>query len=280
MDVEIRHLRAFTAVAEQQSYTAASRLLLVTQPTLTRTVQQLEQRLEVRLLDRSSRSVQLTAVGQVFLQHARALLRDLDLAVAEARDERVLRIGFSWVLPDPWASEVITAFERTTGASARLMRRDDLAAALEHGDVDIALTRHPATHHTATTLTLFEEPRVAAVSAHSPLAGRERIAWNELAEHPVVINTISGSTRPEMWDEAHRPTELIECENYDEWTALVASGRGAGSIARSAATASTHSGITILPLDDAPPAGLWLSYLSSRPSALLRRFVDAATAQH
>lgn len=279
MDIEVRHLRAFSTVAEQRSYTAASRLLLITQPALTRTVQQLEQRLDVQLLKRSSRSVELTAAGQAFLQRARSILRDFDLAVAEARNEHTLRVGFSWVLPDPWASDVIADFEQDTKGSVRLMRRDDLAEALERGEIDIALTRHQIVLNNATTLTLFTEPRVAAVSTRWPLAKQDRLSWNELAKYPLIINTISGGTRIEMWGEAERPTEVVECQNYDEWTALVASGRGAGSIAQSAATASTHSGIAILPLDDAPPAGLWLSYLPGRPSALLRRFIDAATTR-
>lgn len=280
MDLEIRHLRVFVAVAESRSYTAASRLLLISQPALTRTVQQLEQRLEVRLLERSSRSMELSDAGEVFLRRAKAILRDLDVAVAEARDERTVRIGFSWVLPDPWVADAIVAFEETTGASAQLMRRDDLSAALACGDVDIALTRYPIARANATTLTLFQEPRVAAVSRRWPLGDRESISWNELATHPVVINTVSGSTRPEMWDEAHRPTEVIECANYDEWTTLVAAGRGVGSIGRSAAEASTHSGIAILSIADAPPTGLWLSHLPGRSRPLLRRLVDAVTAQN
>lgn len=279
MDVELRHLRAFTAVAENLSFTAASRHLLLTQPALTRTIQQLERSLEIKLLERTSRSVQLTDAGRAFLARSQGILRDFDLAVAEARGERDLRIGFSWVLPDPWASDVVDAFEETTGAAARLMRRDDLAAALERGDVDVALSRHDLAVTGATSLALFDEPRVAAVSSRSPLTRRKRFTWEELGEHTMIINTGSGSTRPDQWGEDRRPSELIECDNYDEWVALIAADRGVGAIAQSAATATSHTGIAFIPLDDAPPATLRLTWRPSRSGALVRRFIEAATRQ-
>ena len=85
MDVELRHLRAFTAVATHRSFTAAGRELLIGQPALTRTVQQLEAALGVRLLERTSRSVELTDVGRDFLDRTRAVLADLDRAILAAR---------------------------------------------------------------------------------------------------------------------------------------------------------------------------------------------------
>lgn len=95
MDMELRHLRAFIAVSEAGTFTAAAKRLLITQPALTRTIQQLERILEVKLIERTSRSVALTQTGRAFRDRAQALLRDLDLATAEARGKRDLRIGFS-----------------------------------------------------------------------------------------------------------------------------------------------------------------------------------------
>jgi DNA-binding transcriptional LysR family regulator len=279
MDVELRHLRAFGAVAEHRSFTAASRQLLVTQPALTRTIQQLEGVLGVRLLERSSRSVELTEVGRSFLARVQGVLRDLDLAIAEARGERELRIGFSWALPDPWARDVVAAFEGTTGAAARLMRRDDITTALESGEIDVAFVRYALTSTDATSLPLFDEPRVAAVSSRSPLAGRERIAWNELSRHPVIINSTSGSTRTDLWRPEHRPEQVIECDNYDEWIALIAAGRGVGATPLSASSTHAHAGVVFVTLTDAPPAPLLLACLPRRAGALVRRFVEAATAQ-
>src|SRR3712207_3765856 len=141
MDVELRHLRAFTAVATHRSFTAASRELLIGQPALTRTVQQLEAALGVRLLERTSRSVRLTDAGPDFRARTRATLADLVRAIGAAGAEQELRLGFQWVLPGPRAAETITGFEQATGARVTLLRRDHVDAALGAGDLDVAVTR-------------------------------------------------------------------------------------------------------------------------------------------
>jgi hypothetical protein len=58
----------------------------------------------------------LTAPGEQLPAHVAPILRDLDVAVAVARSERVLRVGSGWALPDPWAAELVEAFEAATGA--------------------------------------------------------------------------------------------------------------------------------------------------------------------
>jgi DNA-binding transcriptional LysR family regulator len=279
MDVELRHLRAFTAVADHRSFTAASRELLIGQPALTRTVQQLEAALGVRLLRRTSRSVQLTDVGQDFLDRTRAVLADLDRAVLAARGQQDLRLGFQWVLPDPWATETITGFEQATGATVTLLRRDDIATALQAGDLDLAITRTRLTAPGTVQTPLFDEDRVAAVSTRSPLAKKDVIDWLELAEEPIVVNTVNGTTQPDSWPAEHRPTQVVTCGNYDEWLQLVAAGRGVGAVPRSAARTGTHPGVMFVPLTGAPPVAVRLAYRPRLSSALVRQFVDvAATA--
>lgn len=63
MDIEVRHLRAFVAVAQHRSFSAAAKELSVTQPALTRTIQQLEERWGTQLFERNSRMVRPTEVG-------------------------------------------------------------------------------------------------------------------------------------------------------------------------------------------------------------------------
>ncbi|WP_448613702.1 LysR family transcriptional regulator [Modestobacter sp. URMC 112] len=278
MDVEVRHLRAFAAVATHRSFTAAGRELLIGQPALTRTVQQLETALGVRLLERTSRSVQLTDVGEEFLDRARAVLADLDRAVLAARGRQDLRLGFQWVLPDPWATETVSAFERATGATVTLLRRDDLAAALQAGDLDCAITRTGLAAPGTVQTPLFDEDRVAAVSTRSPLAERDVVDWLELTEEPVVVNTVNGTTRPDSWPAGHRPARVVTCGNYDEWLQLVAAGRGVGAVPRSAARAGTHPGVVFVPLTGAPPVAVRLAHRPRTSGALVRRFVDFAAS--
>ena len=277
MDVQLRHLRAFVAVASEGSFTAAARELVITQPALTRTIQQLEARLEVQLFERNTRSLNLTAPGEEFLARVAPVLRDLDDAVAQARKERVLRVGFEWALPDPWATELLGAFEAATGARVDLTRRDGAITSLLGNEIDVALTRQRVEHLTqVVTIPLLDEERVAAVSARSRLAQQEQLAFTDLAQMPLVVNTISGATWPELWPPEHRPQEVRECSNYDEWLALIAANQGVGTTPLSSSRTHDHAGVRYLRLTGAPRVTLHLVLRAGNANPLVRRFVESA----
>ncbi|MFD9891780.1 LysR family transcriptional regulator [Amycolatopsis sp. NPDC059027] len=279
VEVELRHLRAFVAVATRRSFTAASGDLLITQPALTRTIQQLEAAVGARLLERTSRSVELTDTGSELLERLRVVLHDLDAALIAASGRASLRIGFQWALPDPWISDLLAAFENATGATATLLRRDDIVTALHSGDVDVALVRAPVHVPGITQTVLFEEERVAAVSVESPLAARAELEWSELTAYPLVVNTVSGATSAGLWPPAQQPAQVIECGSYDEWLAIIAAGRGVGSTTTSAAETHIHARVAHVPLNGAPPVAVRLLWPTRRKSdALLRRFGELASS--
>ena len=72
--LSVRLLRCFVAVADELSFTAAAARLNMAQPALTRSIKQLEEHIDARLLDRDTRNVRLTEIGQAFLEQARAAL--------------------------------------------------------------------------------------------------------------------------------------------------------------------------------------------------------------
>ncbi|RSM51869.1 LysR family transcriptional regulator [Amycolatopsis sp. WAC 01376] len=277
MEVELRHLRAFVAVATRRTFTAASRDLLITQPALSRTVQQLEEAVGARLLERGSQGVEPTEAGSELLDRLRGVLRDLDAALAAAGGHAALRIGFHWALPDPWTSDLLSAFETATGARTTLVRRDDIVTALHSGDVDAALVRGDVHASGITGTLLFEEDRLAAVSTGSELAARGELDWSELADHPVVVNTVSGATSPDDWPPGNRPEQVITCGSYDEWLAIIAAGRGIGSTTVSAARAHTHARVTYRPVRGAPRVALRLLWPARGDrDPLLRRLSEFA----
>jgi DNA-binding transcriptional LysR family regulator len=98
--VELRHLRAFEAVARRKSFTHAADELSITQPALSRTIQQLEDALGATLLDRSSRHVETTAAGRALLDHVERVLAELGRGFDAVRRRSSIRLGFSWLLPD------------------------------------------------------------------------------------------------------------------------------------------------------------------------------------
>jgi DNA-binding transcriptional LysR family regulator len=279
MDVELRHLRAFVAVARLSSFTRAAEQLLITQPALTRAIQQLETALQVTLLDRTSRHVTLTGVGQEFLGHAERVLGDLDLAVASVRQQVTVRLGFSWLLPDPWAQRTVSSFEAQTGSSVALVRSDDPLAAVVHAEIDVALVRGRITGSPPVRrVHLFDEVRVAVCSEHSALAGHESLDWSQVPDWPLVVNTVSGTTGPWSWPDGDGPARIVETRNFDEWLESIAAGRGIGVVPDVAMRRSIHSAVRFIPLTGAPVSPVFLAFLPHVREPLLRQFVAAAVA--
>src|SRR5246500_305021 len=109
--MELRHLRYFVAVGEEQHYRRASRRLRVAQPALSRQIRELEEEVGFKLFDRLPRGVKLSAAGRLFLEDARRILQQVSEAAARAArvargQSGTLRVGFtenaSWrgVVPD------------------------------------------------------------------------------------------------------------------------------------------------------------------------------------
>ena len=109
--MELRHLRYFVAVGEEQHYGRAARRLRLAQPALSRQIQDLEQEIGFRLFDRLPRGVKISEAGKLFLNDARRILQEINEATARAKRiasglAGTLRIGFlesiSWhgIIPD------------------------------------------------------------------------------------------------------------------------------------------------------------------------------------
>jgi DNA-binding transcriptional LysR family regulator len=215
-------------------------------------------------------------VGRRFLERVRRVLAEFDRAMAATCDERELRLGFHWVLPHPWAQLAIDRFEQATAATVTVSRCADLVGDLAVGEVDVVVLRGARALPGLTAVRLFDEGRVAAVSARSPFAARHELHWNELADRPLVVNTVYGSTRPEQWDPQHRPQRVVTCSNFDEWLELVRADHGVGAVPTPVARPGLHPGVTLIPLVGAPSVPVQLVYRPHQPDPLLRRFLDAA----
>ncbi|MFJ7023543.1 LysR family transcriptional regulator [Streptomyces sp. NPDC101117] len=279
MEVEIRHLRAFAAVARHRSFSRAAQELLVTQPALSRTVAQLEATLGVRLLERTSRRVEPTDAGAEFLHQAERVIASFDHALTSARRLGVLRLGFSWLLPAPWAQRTVKDFEQSTGASVTLNRTDDPLEALHRRTVDIAVVRGDRdVPEPLRTVWLYDEPRFAVCARESPLADRSHLDWGEVRHWRLIVNTVSGTTGPWSWPEESQPKDIVETANFDEWVETVAANRGIGIVPETARDRSPHPALRFVPLTDAPPVPVRLVHLPDGPRTLIRRFVDASLA--
>jgi len=276
--VELRHLRVFEAVARLKSFTYAADELSITQPALSRTIQQLEDALGVTLLDRSSRHVEMTQAGRTFLDHVERELPELERGSGAVQRQGGIRLGFSWLLPDPWAQDTVARFERATGTAVSLIRTDDALAAVQQGKVDIAVVRGQVTSTAVRVVHLFNESRVVLCSVHSRLAERSELDWAEVPRWPLVVNVASGTTGPWSWPAGEGPETIVETTNFDEWIESVAADRGIGVIPDVAIRRNIHPGVRFIALRDAPQSPVVLAFLPRARNAVLRRFIEAAVA--
>ncbi|MDQ8707137.1 LysR substrate-binding domain-containing protein [Streptomyces sp. LHD-70] len=271
MNVELRHLRALAAIGDEGTITDAAAALHISQPALSRTLKQLESRVGVRLVDRTTRTLTLTDSGQRLYERAHLILHQLDDALTEATaGQRPLRIGFAWSTLGDRTVPVLRAWrEKRPDAPVRVHRHDDPEAALRRGEVDAALLRTaPAKGTGLRVLPLYRERRLAAVSEGDPLTRRATVRLADLADRPVVLCATAATTAG-LWPEGGRP-RTCEVANVDEWLTLIATGEALGVTAEGTEHSHPHPGVQYLPLADAPPVTVRLAWprTPSHPATL------------
>ncbi|MFI8001772.1 LysR family transcriptional regulator [Streptomyces sp. NPDC086010] len=259
--IEIRHLRAFLAIAEEGSVTRAAAALRITQPVVSRTLAALERHVGVRLVDRSTHHLALTPEGVAFRDKAAHAVGAFDEALAPGRlHHRPLRLGHAWSAFGPYTTPLLRTWqERHPGTPLELLRIDDRTAGLTRGEVDAALLRGPVDTPGLVTEVLFTEERVAAVAADGPLAARASLSLADLAGGAVVLNTVSGATTLGLWPPRVRPAATVTVANTDDWLTAIAAGRGSGVSGASTVGMHPHAGVAYVPLDDAPPLPVLLA---------------------
>ncbi|MEU6127273.1 LysR family transcriptional regulator [Streptomyces sp. NPDC047123] len=267
MTMELRHLRAFLAIAEEGTITRAAERLHIGQPALSRTLRQLEGHLGVRLVDRSTHHLELTAAGRTFRDKAAAALAAVDAALdPRALSTAPLRLGHPWAALGDLTIPLLRRWdEEHPDVPLELRRIDDRTAGLTQGKVDVALLRGRVTAPGLVTELLVEEERVAVVPAGSDLADRARLTLADLAAWPVALNTVAGTTTLDLWPEGGRPTATIEVGNTDEWLTAIAVGRAVGISTSATPRLHTHPAIVYRPLADAPPVPLLLAWQRGAP---------------
>lgn len=273
-DVELRHLEALGAVADEGSVTRAAARLHVTQPALSRTIRQLEHRLGATLFDRSSTGVAPTPTGRQVLQDARAALASVDrMRAVASRTRRPLVLGYSWGAAGRMPADLVASWRVEHPDRPVTWRRvDHRLAGLVDGSTDVALVRGPVAapgEGTApawvTTAHLGDEDRVAAVPRGHRLAGHLELALVDLADEPIMVNRVGGITHPDLWPADRRPQVASEVANTEDWLLAIAAGDGVGITTTTTTTTVTHPDVVFVPMPTAPPVPVRLAWRTDRP---------------
>jgi DNA-binding transcriptional LysR family regulator len=191
MTIDLRQLRQFVAVAEELNFRSAAARLNMSQPPLSTAVRQLEDHLGKKLLDRDSRNVSLTRVGEIFLREARRTLAQADHAVEMARRATdgiigSLRVTFVASASLGVLPQLVRAFRAQYPEADVKLDADTTGAqmtALLQGRSDIALVVVPVQDRSNIKLVPFRrEPILLALPGDHRFAARETIEIADLAE--------------------------------------------------------------------------------------------------
>jgi DNA-binding transcriptional LysR family regulator len=205
----LRHLRAFVTVAEELSFTSAARKLHISQPPLSRQIQQLEQEIGVKLFLRRSHGIELTERGRVFLTEAQRLSGIANEFVQTAQRLRregigIVRVGAAWGLWKAMNRLRLHHARRHPGIEITVedlwARGEFLNAsdALRRQHIDVALTRTPVEGPSVESEIAFQEQIVVLMRESHPLARARSVRLRQLADDTLLMP--DRKTSPALYD--------------------------------------------------------------------------------
>lgn len=247
--MELRHLRYFVAVAEEQNVTRAAVRLHLSQPPLSRQIRDLEDELGIALFEHRAKAIRLTEAGKVFLKEARAVLQRAEEAVQLARavargQHGEIHVGYAPSLTVELLPQVLRSFQEAhPGVRVQLhdLSTQDMLRGLRNGKLHLAFLVQVSAKILVDLV--FEELRryavcVAMHPAH-PLARARKVGLDRVARERLIAFTLADYPEHHAWiadlfASVNRPPPIAE--EHDSVTSLVASieaGRGVALVSES-----------------------------------------------
>jgi DNA-binding transcriptional LysR family regulator len=294
--MDLRQLRYFQAVAEELSFSKASKRLRIAQPALSRVVRDLEEELGAPLLERTKRSMKLTEAGQVLLHEAGVVLLRFDEALRRVRrtiagEEGEVRVGYIGAPTAAFLGRLLAEYRRrfprvTVHLEERTPER--VCEMVAAGRLSLGLTRPVAAQEAlgVRTLLLRRERLSAVLPVGHRLAGRRRVRWADLAGEPLVL--LSRREGRSLHDEimaacreanvvpqvAHTPSVVSTVLSYVE------AGAGIGVIAESVAPLGAGAPLVFCPLHPLHHVDLCLVWPSAGSTPPAAAFCSLVTEWH
>jgi len=251
MDLNLRHVRAFLAVADLASFTRAAEKLHLSQPALTVQIRKLEQALDTRLLDRSTREVALTHAGRDLLPALQRALEDVDAIRANACQLNAGKRGVVRIaaLPSLAAGLLPNAILdcRRDNPELRFVVKDAIATQVSElvlrEEVDLGLTGGEGLDAHLECLHESHDELCLVFPRGHPIGERRRIGVAELAELPLVL-TAPGTSVRALVDAAFRDAGQplrVACETTYMMTAVAMVRAGLGLSILPAAAREIHA---------------------------------------
>jgi DNA-binding transcriptional LysR family regulator len=270
-NVTLRQLEAFLAVAEELHFGRAAERLSVSAPWMSHTVRDLERALRVELLSRTTRTVQMTAAGQVFAGLASQILTELSSAIKTVRSmnaapQGTLKLGYTIGAGLEVVPRLLrTYLEREPDAGIETEEFDftDPSAGLRDNLVTAAVVRPPL-GLALVSVELATERLVASLPEDHPLAGRESLGVADVLPEPIIAAPVSPGPWRDYWiltDYRSGPAPVVaEASTLDAEMHLVSRGVGLSITSEAVGLWYKRPGVTFVPILDLPPCSVSLAW--------------------
>jgi len=236
--LEFYQLKYFLAVVETGSFTKAARRVYVTQPTLSAGIKKLETTLGTQLFDRSAKRVFLTENGARFVERAKAVMHQLNLAEAAMKTEntpKLLRLGILMTIPSHSIRRILEPFQQQKiGLITELFEgtEQEIQNRMDEGRIDLAMTILRPGNKGGTknkAIPLYRESYTLAIASDHPLARKKSVKPIELANEPTIIRSrceLLSETSRFFTDHNVRPRLVYRTAQDERALAMVAAGVG------------------------------------------------------
>ncbi len=286
--MELRHLRYFVAVVEEQSFTKAAEKLFIAQPPLSRQIQNLESELGIQLFERGSRPLQTTPAGQFFYQHAVKLLSNAEEVKSMTKRiglvERSITMGFVGSLLFGLLPRIIYLYrQQHPHLNIQLveMSTRDQIQALKEGRIDVGFGRlrisDPAVHR----ILLREERLMVAAHSSHPIAQHiEGIYLADIVDEDLFCypNTAKPNFSTQITtlfsEHGLEPRSIKEVREIQLALGLVAAGEGICIIPESANTIRFPHLNYVPLLDEAAKSPIFLTIRNMDETENIRSLFD------
>ncbi len=262
LNFDLNDLLAFRAVAELGNFRRAAESIHLSQPALSRRIDKLEQALGVRLLERTTRRVNLTVVGRDFDRKVHLILDELDSTLLGVKGLATSRMGEVTLACVPstvnyFVTRVLAQYRdlypkvrvRVIDASA-----NEVLVTVAQGEADFGLNFIGSQESNVFFESLFDEPFVAACRRDHPVAKLSQVSWAELAQYDYIsINKSSGNRL--LLDQALaglpvQPQSIYETQHGTTMIGLVEAGLGIAAVPSMAMPLGDHPLLVSVPLVD------------------------------
>ncbi|NYI00813.1 LysR family transcriptional regulator [Cupriavidus plantarum] len=260
MNVSLPQLKAFAAVARQKSFTRAAAELGLTQSAISRSVRELEEEIDQRLFDRTTRQVELTDAGAHLSQRICHLIEEVEQTLRESHGTAKPSQGTVQIATDPvlssmcvptWVAGCRGAWPGI-GITLRDRSHDGVLQSVRNGEVDFGIASNPTPCDDLYCEPLCVDPLCAVLPTEHPLAARDTLGWGDLADATVLTLDQHSGMQPAVERALAtyhvRPGTLQVLGHFAAIFGMVAMGLGIGVVPSRAQAAGVSPTAVLRPL--------------------------------